>query len=137
VVANLEIMAGNTFMFFIFFIPLSIIALLIYLSTKSSKMVKYKVKTRLGNIDKRKLFILWLKIQVFIGFCSINNKLMDCFTTILIPIVLIIFLLLSSVSNHETDMSMYDTKEYEDFLKEEEENKKLEERDRKIRKILK
>jgi hypothetical protein len=32
---------------------------------------------------------------------------------------------------------MYDTKEYEDFLKEEEENKKLEERDRKIRKILK
>jgi len=130
-------MAGNTFMFFIFFIPLSIIALLIYLSTKSSKMVKYKVKTRLGNIDKRKLFILWLKIQGFIAFCSINNKHMDCFTTILIPIVLIIFVLLSIVSNHETDMSMYDTKEYEDFLKEEEENKKLEERDRKIRKILK
>ncbi len=100
-------------------------------------MVKYKVKTRLGNIDKKKLFILWLKIQAFIGFCSINNKQMDWFTTILIPIVLIIFLLLSSVSNHETDMSMYDTKEYEDFLKEEEENKKVEERDRKIRKILK
>jgi preprotein translocase subunit SecG len=130
-------MASNTFIFFIFFIPLSIIALLIYLSTKSSKMVKYKVKTRLGNIDKKKLFILWLKIQAFIGFCSINNKQMDWFTTILIPIVLIIFLLLSSVSNHETDMSMYNTKEYEDFLKEEEENKKVEERDRKIRKILK
>ena len=62
---------------------------------------------------------------------------MDWFTTILIPIVLIIFILLSSVSNHETDMSLYDTKEYEDFLKEEEENKKVEERDRKIRKILK
>jgi hypothetical protein len=100
-------------------------------------MVKYKVKTRLNNIDKRKLFILWLKIQAFIGLCSINNKQMDWFTTILIPIVIIIFLLLSSVSNHETDMSMYDTKEYEDFLKEEEENKKVEERDRKIRKILK
>lgn len=34
-------------------------------------------------------------------------------------------------------MSMYNTKEYKDFLKEEEENKKVEERDRKIRKILK
>jgi hypothetical protein len=124
-------------MFFIFFIPLSIIAMLIYFSTKYSKLAKYKVKTRLGNIDKKKLFILWLKIQVFIGLCSINNKQMDWFTTILIPIVLIIFLLLSSVSNHETDMSMYNTKEYEDFLKEEEENKKVEERDRKIRKILK
>jgi hypothetical protein len=62
---------------------------------------------------------------------------MDWFTAILIPIVLIIFVLLSSISNHETDMSMYNTKEYEDFLKEEEENKKVEERDRKIRKILK
>jgi Na+/H+ antiporter NhaC len=124
-------------MFFLFFIPLSIIAILIYFSTKFSSMVKYKVKTRLGNIDKKKLFILWLKIQAFIGLCSINNKQMDWFTAILIPIVLIIFVLLSSVSNHETDMSMYNTKEYEDFLKEEEENKKVEERDRKIRKILK
>jgi len=124
-------------MFFIFFIPLSIIAILIYFSTKSSKMVKYKVKTRLGNIDKKKLFILWLKIQVFIGLCSINNEHMNWFITILIPIVLIIFILLSSVSNHETDMSLYNTKEYEDFVKEEEENKKIEERDRKIRKILK
>jgi Na+/H+ antiporter NhaC len=124
-------------MFFLFFIPLSIIAILIYFSTKFSSMVKYKVKTRLSNIDKKKLFILWLKIQLFIGFCSINNKQMDWFTAILIPIVLIIFVLLSSVSNHETDMSMYNTKEYEDFLKEEEENKKVEERDRKIRKILK
>lgn len=34
---------GNTFMLFLLFIPLSIIALLIYLSTKSSRMVKYKV----------------------------------------------------------------------------------------------
>ena len=124
-------------MFCLFFIPLSIIAILIYFSTKSSKMVKYKVKTRLGNIDKKKLFILWLKIQVFIGFCSINNKQMDWFTTILLPIAIIILILLSGISNHETDMSMYDTKEYEDFLKEEEENKKVEERDRKIRKILK
>ena len=124
-------------MFFLFFIPLSIIAILIYFSTKFSSMVKYKVKTRLSNIDKKKLFILWLKIQAFIGLCSINNKQMDWFTAILIPIVLIIFVLLSSVSNHETDMSMYNTKEYEDFLKEEEENKKVEERDRKIRKILK
>jgi Na+/H+ antiporter NhaC len=124
-------------MFFLFFIPLSIIAILIYFSTKFSSMAKYKVKTRLSNIDKKKLFILWLKIQAFIGLCSINNKQMDWFTAILIPIVLIIFVLLSSVSNHETDMSMYNTKEYEDFLKEEEENKKVEERDRKIRKILK
>jgi Na+/H+ antiporter NhaC len=124
-------------MFFLFFIPLSIIAILIYFSTKFSSMVKYKVKTRLSNIDKKKLFILWLKIQAFIGLCSINNKQMDWFTAILIPIVLIIFVLLSSISNHETDMSMYNTKEYEDFLKEEEENKKVEERDRKIRKILK
>jgi uncharacterized protein YacL len=124
-------------MFFIFFIPLSIIAMLIYFSTKYSKLAKYKVKTRLGNIDKKKLFILWLKIQVFIGLCSINNEHMNWFTTILIPIVLIIFILLSSVSNHETDMSLYNTKEYEDFVKEEEENKKIEERDRKIRKILK
>jgi Na+/H+ antiporter NhaC len=130
-------MVSNIFMFFLFFIPLSIIAILIYFSTKFSSMVKYKVKTRLSNIDKKKLFILWLKIQLFIGFCSINNKQMDWFTAILIPIVLIIFVLLSSVSNHETDMSMYNTKEYEDFLKEEEENKKVEERDRKIRKILK
>jgi hypothetical protein len=127
----------NTFMLFLLFIPLSIIAILIYFSTKSSKMVKYKVKTRLGNIDKKKLFILWLKIQAFIGFCSINNKQMDWFTTILLPIAIIILILLSGISNHETDMSMYDTKEYEDFLKEEEENKKVEERDRKIRKILK
>jgi len=130
-------MVSNIFMFFLFFIPLSIIAILIYFSTKFSSMVKYKVKTRLSNIDKKKLFILWLKIQAFIGLCSINNKQMDWFTAILIPIVLIIFVLLSSVSNHETDMSMYNTKEYEDFLKEEEENKKVEERDRKIRKILK
>lgn len=124
-------------MFFMFFIPLSIIAILIFFSTKYSKLAKYKVKTRLGNIDKKKLFILWLKIQVFIGLCSINNEHMNWFTTILIPIVLIIFILLSSVSNHETDMSLYNTKEYEDFVKEEEENKKIEERDRKIRKILK
>ena len=124
-------------MFFIFFIPLSIIAMLIYFSTKYSKLAKYKVKTRLGNIDKKKLFILWLKIQVFIGLCSINNEHMNWFTTILIPIVLIIFILLSSVSNHETDMSLYNTKEYEDFVKEEEENKKIEERDSKNRKILK
>lgn len=124
-------------MFFMFFIPLSIIAILIFFSTKYSKLAKYKVKTRLGNIDKKKLFILWLKIQVFIGLCSINNENMNWFTTILIPIVLIIFILLSSVSNHETDMSLYNTKEYEDFVKEEEENKKIEERDRKIRKILK
>lgn len=124
-------------MFFLFFIPLSIIAILIYFSTKFSSMAKYKVKTRLSNIDRKKLFILWLKIQAFIGLCSINNKQMDWFTAILIPIVLIIFVLLSSISNHETDMSMYNTKEYEDFLKEEEENKKVEERDRKIRKILK
>lgn len=124
-------------MFFIFFIPLSIIAILIFFSTKYSKLAKYKVKTRLNNIDKKKLFILWLKIQVFIGLCSINNEHMNWFTTILIPIVLIIFILLSSVSNHETDMSLYNTKEYEDFVKEEEENKKIEERDRKIRKILK
>lgn len=130
-------MVSNIFMFFLFFIPLSIIAILIYFSTKFSSMAKYKVKTRLSNIDKKKLFILWLKIQAFIGLCSINNKQMDWFTAILIPIVLIIFVLLSSVSNHETDMSMYNTKEYEDFLKEEEENKKVEERDRKIRKILK
>lgn len=130
-------MVSNIFMFFLFFIPLSIIAILIYFSTKFSSMVKYKVKTRLSNIDKKKLFILWLKIQAFIGLCSINNKQMDWFTAILIPIVLIIFVLLSSISNHETDMSMYNTKEYEDFLKEEEENKKVEERDRKIRKILK
>lgn len=123
-------------MFFMFFIPLSIIAILIFFSTKYSKLAKYKVKTRLGNIDKKKLFILWLKIQVFIGLCSINNENMNWFTTILIPIVLIIFILLSSVSNHETDMSLYNTKEYEDFVKEEE-NKKIEERDRKIRKILK
>jgi len=100
-------------------------------------MVKYKVKTRLNNIDKKKLFILWLKIQAFIGFCSINNKQMDWLTTILLPISIIILILLSGISNHETDMSMYNTKEYEDFLKEEEENKKVEERDRKIRKILK
>jgi len=130
-------MVSNIFMFFLFFIPLSIIAILIYFSTKFSSMAKYKVKTRLSNIDRKKLFILWLKIQAFIGLCSINNKQMDWFTAILIPIVLIIFVLLSSVSNHETDMSMYNTKEYEDFLKEEEENKKVEERDRKIRKILK
>jgi hypothetical protein len=124
-------------MFFIFFIPLSIIAMLIYFSTKYSKLAKYKVKTRLNNIDKKKLFILWLKIQAFIGFCSINNKQMDWLTTILLPISIIILILLSGISNHETDMSMYNTKEYEDFLKEEEENKKVEERDRKIRKILK
>lgn len=124
-------------MLLLLFIPLSIIAILIYLSTKCSKMTKYKVKTRLNNIDKKKLFILWLKIQLFIGFCSINNKQMDWFTTILLPIALIILVLLSGISNHETDMSMYDTKEYEDFVKEEEENKKIEERDRKIRKILK
>jgi len=130
-------MVSNIFMFFIFFIPLSIIAMLIYFSTKYSKLAKYKVKTRLGNIDKKKLFILWLKIQVFIGLCSINNEHMNWFTTILIPIVLIIFILLSSVSNHETDMSLYNTKEYEDFVKEEEENKKIEERDSKNRKILK
>jgi len=130
-------MVSNIFMFFLFFIPLSIIAILIYFSTKFSSMAKYKVKTRLSNIDRKKLFILWLKIQAFIGLCSINNKQMDWFTAILIPIVLIIFVLLSSISNHETDMSMYNTKEYEDFLKEEEENKKVEERDRKIRKILK
>ena len=130
-------MGSNLFMFFLFFIPLSIIAILIYFSTKYSKMAKYKVKTKLGNIDKRKLFLLWLKIQAFVGVCSINNKHMNFFIAILIPIVLIIFVLLSIVSNSETDMSLYDTKEYEDFLKEEEENKKQEERDRKIRKILK
>lgn len=100
-------------------------------------MVKYKVKTRLSNIDKKKLFILWLKIQAFIGFCFINNKQMDWFTVILLPIVIVILVLLSGISNHETDMSMYDTKEYEKFLKGEEENKKVEDRDRKIRKILK
>jgi len=128
---------GGTFIFFLLFIPLSIITILIYFSTKCSKMTKYKVKTRLGNIDKKKLFILWLKIQLFIGFCSINNKQMDWSTTILLPIAIIILILLSGISNHETDMSMYNTKEYKDFLKEEEENKKVEERDRKIRKILK
>jgi len=127
----------DIFIFSLIFIALFIITILIYFSTKFSTMTKYKVKTRLSNIDKKKLFILWLKIQAFVGFCSINNKQMNWFTIILIPIVLIIFVLLSSVSNHETDMSMYNTKEYEDFLKEEEENKKLEERDRKIRKILK
>ena len=127
----------DIFVFSLIFIALFIITILIYFSTKFSPMTKYKVKTRLSNIDKKKLFILWLKIQAFIGFCSINNKQMNWFTIILIPIVLIIFVLLSSVSNHETDMSMYNTKEYEDFLKEEEENKKVEERDRKIRKILK
>ena len=130
-------MVSNIFMFCLLFIPLSIIAILIYFSTKCSKMTKYKVKTRLGNIDKKKLFILWLKIQLFIGFCSINNKQMDWFTTILLPITIIILVLLSGISNHETDMSLYNTKEYEDFVKEEEENKKIEERDRKIRKILK
>jgi hypothetical protein len=62
---------------------------------------------------------------------------MDWFTTILLPITIIILVLLSGISNHETDMSLYNTKEYEDFVKEEEENKKIEERDRKIRKILK
>jgi hypothetical protein len=62
---------------------------------------------------------------------------MDWSTTILLPIAIIILILLSGISNHETDMSMYNTKEYKDFLKEEEENKKVEERDRKIRKILK
>lgn len=61
---------------------------------------------------------------------------MDWFTVILLPIVIVILVLLSGISNHETDMSMYDTKEYEKFLKEEE-NKKVEDRDRKIRKILK
>ena len=127
----------DIFIFSLIFIAFFIITILIYFSTKFSTMTKYKVKTRLYNIDKKKLFILWLKIQSFIGFCSINNKQMNWFTIILIPIVLIIFVLLSSVSNHETDMSMYNTKEYEDFLKEEEENKKVEERDRKIRKILK
>jgi hypothetical protein len=127
----------DIFIFSLIFIALFIITILIYFSTKFSTMTKYKVKTRLYNIDKKKLFILWLKIQAFVGFCSINNKQMNWLTIILIPIVLIIFVLLSSVSNHETDMSMYNTKEYEDFLKEEEENKKVEERDRKIRKILK
>jgi hypothetical protein len=128
---------NDIFIYSLIFTALFIIAVLIYFSTKLSPMAKYKVKTRLSNIDKKRLFILWLKIQAFIGFCSINNKQMNWFTIILIPIVLIIFVLLSSVSNHETDMSMYNTKEYEDFLKEEEENKKVEERDRKIRKILK
>lgn len=128
---------NDIFVFSFIFIALFIISILIYFATKFSPMEKYKVKTRLYNIDKKKLFILWLKIQAFIGVCSINNKQMNWLTIILIPIVLIIFVLLSIVSNHETDMSMYDTKEYEDFLKEEKENKKVEERDRKIRKILK
>ena len=127
----------DIFVFSLIFICFFIISILTFFSTKFSPMTKYKVKTRLYNIDKKKLFILWLKIQAFIGFCSINNKQMNRLTIILIPIVIIIFVLLSIVSNHETDMSMYDTKEYEDFLKEEEENKKVEERDRKIRKILK
>lgn len=62
---------------------------------------------------------------------------MNWFLAILLPIAIVILVLLSGISNHETDMGIYDTKEYEDFIKEEEENKKIEERDRKIRKILK
>ncbi len=127
----------NIFMFFLLFIPLSIIALLIYLSTKYSIRAKFKIKTRLSNINKKKIFIFWLKIQAFIGLCSINNKEMNWFTIIILPITIVILVVLSGISNHETDMSIYDTKEYEDFIKEEEENKKIEDRDRKIRKILK
>lgn len=117
----------------IFTVMLLFIVLLGYIGRRNSLKEKFIFKEKLKNINWKKTIRYWVWIQAFTALASIGNNKMYWFETIGLPIIIMGIIFVNGLSVSNTNPEYHELAQGEEF----ENWKKVEERDIKIKKILK
>jgi hypothetical protein len=113
-------------------VMLLILFLLGYFARRSSTKEKFIFSKKIKNIDKRKTFKYWFFIQGFMLLGSMGNNNMYWYEIVGLPIIVmgLIFINGLGVNTNKEYGELVRTKDFEDW-------EKAEERDKKLKKILK
>lgn len=113
-------------------VMLLILFLLGYIVRRSSTKEKFIFSQKIKNIDWRKTFKYWFFIQVFMLLGSMGNNNMYWYEIVGLPIIVmgLIFVNGLGVNTNKEYGQLVRTKDFEDW-------EKSEERDKKLKKILK
>jgi len=113
-------------------VMLLILFLLGHIARRSSTREKFIFSQKIKNIDWRKTFKYWFFIQGLMLLCSMGNNNMYLYEIVGLPIIVmgLIFVNGLGVNTNKEYGQLVRTKDFEDY-------EKSEERDKKLKKILK
>jgi uncharacterized membrane protein len=113
-------------------VMLLILFLLGYIVRRSSTKEKFIFSQKIKNINWRKTFKYWFFIQVFMLLGSMGNNNMYWYEIIGLPIIVMLLIFVNGlgVNTNKEYGQLVRTKDFEDW-------EKSEERDKKLKKILK
>ena len=106
--------------------------LLGFIARRSSTKEKFIFSQKIKNINWRKTFKYWFFIQAFMLLGSMGNNNMYWYEIVGLPIIVILLILVNGlgVNTNKEYGELVRTKDFEDW-------EKVEERDKKLKKILK
>lgn len=113
-------------------VMLLILFLLGHIARRSSTREKFIFSQKIKNINWRKTFKYWFFIQGFILFGSMGNNNMYWYEIVGLPIIVMLLIFVNGlgVNTNQEYGKLVKTKDFEDW-------EKSEERDKKLKKILK